>query len=80
MKQGAHCLYDNNGQSIQGEGLGIWSMEFHHIGLRGLGIDIKVKVSNSIFEIQDGVQITKNTRWMFKSRGYGNSNFRKEEE
>jgi hypothetical protein len=73
VKQGGCGLYNSNGHFIQGEGLGMWSMEFHHVGSRGLGIDTKVKVTNSIFEVQDGVKMARNTCWMFECRGHGSS-------
>ena len=66
MKQGGHGLYDNNGRLIRNDMAGHWTMEFQHSGSRGFGIDINVKVSKSIFDVEGGVKLAKNTCWIFE--------------
>jgi hypothetical protein len=59
---------------------GNWSLEFQHVGGRGHGFDTTVKVSKSIFDLQDGLKIRDRTCWIFECRGYGRATVWKKEE
>ena len=58
---------------VHGESEGNWNFEFQHAGAMGNGFDTMVKVSKSIFDMNDGLKIAKRTCWIFECHGYRRS-------
>jgi hypothetical protein len=51
VKDGGSRMYDKSSQFIQQDNLENWSTTFEHAWSRGLGIAIKVKVLNFVFDV-----------------------------
>jgi hypothetical protein len=62
-----------DGKLIHGDSGGNWSFEFQNAGAMGNEFDTMVKVSKCMFDVDNGLQITKRTCWIFECRGYGRS-------
>jgi hypothetical protein len=72
IKKGGVGLF-RDGKLIHGDSGGNWSFEFQHFGAMENGFDTMVKVSKNMFDMDDGLKITKRTCWIFECHGYGRS-------
>ena len=70
IKNGGPGLF-RDGKLVQGDSGGSWTLQFQHVGGRGNGIDTAVKVSKSIFDVEDGLKIVNRTCRIFECCGYG---------
>jgi hypothetical protein len=60
-----------DGRFIHGDIGGNWTLQFQHAGGRGNGFDTMVKVSKSILDTEDALEVANRTCWIFECRGYG---------
>jgi hypothetical protein len=50
-------VYGNSGRN--------WSLQFQLVGVRGNMFDAAVKITKSIFDVEDGLQIANINCWIF---------------